>query len=857
MTHGGRGAAAFLLAALVSLSGAAPHRLAAQQPDTGFVDLIIQLRIERGPEATLAALGRDSVVYVPLRRFLELAEVRVTGADSGRRVAGVLEPGAVPFWFDTEAGTRGRTGLTGALNPRDAAWRGAELFVAAPLLGELLGVVLRMDWGELSLTVVDAAGLPVRRRQERESRRELLLAAASRAAAPRAPVARLAEPLVDGAVLDYAVQVPSRAPEDNYSLSAGLGLALVGGNLTWQGTMQRAPGGTATSGRTSWTRAWPERRVVRQLRAGDTFIEGARMRSMRGAVVTNVPFLRPPVFGVDRFSGVLGPEWELELLSGGTLVSYAATDSAGRYVLPVPLTYGPNPLDLRAYGPGGQVRTATRAFQVPFERLPRGSFEYVLGGGECLEADPCGRMLVADARYGAGRRLTLRGGVETFWRAGARDTWHPYAAAAFALAPSLTATLDAAYDAVASARAVYSPHPDLRVEVGHTRFEPGEGRVMFGGGADRDRSDAHLFWRPGGGRVHLVGAYRHASGRLSSTTVSAGPSIRLSSLTMSVLARQASGLLDDASFDASLNGLFGRRVPLLGRALLTASLQAGCGTSFDRCDPDPRQARVGLGRQFGQALRVDLSANWQKDNATVLELTVTAVLPYLRSATRTGYADAFEYVSIQTVEGSMLWDRRGGRLRFDDGRSVGFAGIRGVVFLDRNENGVMDPGEEGVAEALVRVGSKGTVTDSLGRFATFDLPPFERAVVEVDTLGLRDPSWIPAQPAAAVRPSPNGFRFIAVALVQGQELSGEVTVDGRPLGQAEVRVVNAATGAVLRLRTYEDGTFYAPSVRPGTYELTVPRELLERLRGFFAPVRVDVRPSAQTPPPVRLEVTTR
>jgi hypothetical protein len=330
----------------------------------------------------------------------------------------------------------------------------------------------------------------------------------------------------------------------------------------------------------------------------------------------------------------------------------------------------------------------------------------------------------------------------------------------------------------------------------------------------------------------------------------------LPGLTLNLLARRASGALEEASFDASLNGLLGRGIPVVGRSLMTASFQASCGASFRGCRAEPRQARVGLGRQFGEALRIDAALGWQKDNATVFEVTVTTALPYLRSVTRTGYADAFEYVSLQTFEGSLLWDRRGGRLRLDDGRSVGFAGIRGVVFEDRTENGRMDEGEPGVAEALVRVGSRGVVTDSLGRFAAYDLPPFERAVVEVDTLGLRDPTWIPAVAALAVRPSPNGFRFIPVPLVQGQELTGEVTVDGRPLGQVEVQAIDVETGRVQRLTTYGDGTFYASSMRPGRYHLTLDRQLLERLRGFFAPVTVEIR-GGVTPPTVRLEITTR
>ena len=115
---------------VLAVTCAAVARPVAAQQDPAWTELIVQLRIVRGPERVVVALGRDSVVYLPLRQLLEMAEVRVTELVPGRRLAGTLEPGAIPYWFDTELATRGRRDATGAMAPGDAEWRGEGLYVA-------------------------------------------------------------------------------------------------------------------------------------------------------------------------------------------------------------------------------------------------------------------------------------------------------------------------------------------------------------------------------------------------------------------------------------------------------------------------------------------------------------------------------------------------------------------------------------------------------------------------------------------------------------------------------------------------------------------------------------------------------
>src|SRR5213076_3496697 len=73
-------------------------------------------------------------------------------------------------------------------------------------------------------------------------------------------------------------------------------------------------------GAASWTGVWRDARWLKQLRLGDGFTTGPRLRSQRGLFLTNAPYLRPSVLGAMRYDGRLDPGWTLEAYRSGDLV---------------------------------------------------------------------------------------------------------------------------------------------------------------------------------------------------------------------------------------------------------------------------------------------------------------------------------------------------------------------------------------------------------------------------------------------------------------------------------------------------------------------------------------------------------
>jgi hypothetical protein len=220
-----------------------------------------------------------------------------------------------------------------------------------------------------------------------------------------------------------------------------------------------------------------------------------------------------------------------------------------------------------------------------------------------------------------------------------------------------------------------------------------------------------------------------------------------------------------------------------------------------------------------------------------LEVGITLGLPMLRFYSRNRADPEFGLIGGQTVEGSILADPQGRHVTFADGRSLGRAGITGIVFEDADGNGTRDAGEPVMPGVLVRVGPQFGTSDASGRFVIWDLIPFEPTVLEVDPGTIGDPMLAPAAPRYTFRPDPNTLLPLPIPLVRAGEVAGTVRFAPGTTGIAGVRVelVNVETGLRYETLTYSDGSFYVLGVRPGEYEATVVADDLARLGATVTP----------------------
>ena len=465
----GRAAAALLTAAALACSSAEAQSVTDSASLAGVPDaIIVELALGRYVSRTMPAYRSGDEALLPLTQFADLAEFATLPLPSGG-VELVLQPGNHKVTIDP-ASAEIRAGNTSvSLGAGDRVVQAGDQYLSTRVLAALLHVHFTVNWSDLSVALIDADSLPVGRRMTREK-----AVAAYRAAADAlTPDLALGSDRArwDGLVLDYSLLAPSHDLLGG-AYSTALGMNLMGGSLEATVASAGPPrdGNVRFDG--SWTGVWRTNAWFTQLRVGDGLSSGPRPRAVRGFALSNVPFLRPALFGDIPFQGGLGPGWQIEAYRGGRLLAIDSADGLGRFSLDVPVEYGENPVDFVAYGPFGEVRQFNQTYRVVSDVIPARRLEYGVSLGGCRSVT-CRANGNLDVRYGLSPRWTVRGGMDQFWRDTLPALSHPYVGVAGAIGNAWALEFEGVAAAVVRGAARYEPSQNIRISTEFNRFATG------------------------------------------------------------------------------------------------------------------------------------------------------------------------------------------------------------------------------------------------------------------------------------------------------------------------------------------------------------------------------------------------
>jgi outer membrane protein OmpA-like peptidoglycan-associated protein len=223
----------------------------------------------------------------------------------------------------------------------------------------------------------------------------------------------------------------------------------------------------------------------------------------------------------------------------------------------------------------------------------------------------------------------------------------------------------------------------------------------------------------------------------------------------------------------------------------------------------------------------------------MLSVNFTTSLGFGRATTRAVAANGGQRSAMAIVTGVTTYDPAWGFRPVEFG-GMGSAGVGGVVFYDIDGDGLYGPPDSVAADIVVLVAGQRQVTDSAGRYATWNVVPYEIADVAIDTVNGGPPDWMPVTPRRMIRATPHRYNRVDIPLVRTRELTGRV-IAGRgvwTVGGIGLVVRGVEGGPEIPALTFSDGEFYLSRMRPGTYELSVARPALEALRARPDPASV-------------------
>ena len=562
--------------------------------------------------------------------------------------------------------------------------------------------------------------------------------------------------------------------------------------------------------RVSWERVQPDW----SLRLGDVFSPPvdliARGEAGRGYLFSTFPIDRGSKFDTETIQGDLQPGWEVELYRKGTLLNFKKDDGTGRFVFDdIPLLIGDNDITLKFYGPQGQVRETKRRVRIGTHMVPEGRVwasvgmieqgETLLLGRDSLTRDDIRDLRVTgDVYAGLTSNLTLAASFaslsipnekkQLFTKIGLRGA---YFGASERL--DLIADIDGG---LGLQLGVQRRLLGLDAQYSHVEFfdlvTESERELKR---RDTIRLDKWFGWFSAG-----VTANRETNTRGRTFYELAGRtsgSVQGVLLTNRLVANIDGEKIVRGSLLAS-----GRPIrDLLLRGTLdygikpVSELLRVSGTADYRIDEDLRT-------RFTASRSVDGSSDYAVSSGVFWDVKKAALgLTGSHSS-----SEAFRVVASVTFS---LSPSSSGSYEAASKPATNIGRVDVRVFIDKNEDGIFNSGDEPLKGVRLLRGGGQTTNDQ--GLATLKRPPYRLTAIQVDEKSLQDPFWVPG-PAFNVRPHPGQPVVVDVPVWE----TGEVEAVSEPGALVELMKDNR----VIDSKYSEfDGFVVFEKLRYGTYSV--------------------------------------
>ena len=855
---------------------------------SGFTEddeLILEIRTrEFVLSEGILAYHRNGRVYVPLgdmARTLDLA-ISVDG-DAGQAAGWFLKEDR-KFRLDVQGAVVVSGGRTLSLAARDTVIHQGEIYVDATLLGQWFPLDLEVDTANLIARLKTREPFPF---ESRAARRRI---AARMGLGRDGQINREREPtpyrLFTPPSFDLAARAAYGSEQTDpfeYHLRASGDLLFMNSSLFLRGSRADA----VSDVRLVLERKDPYAGLplgATHIAVGDTYSSGLpmglRSEPGRGVFVGNAPLGSSSVFSKIDVRGDIGLGHEVELFRNDVLIATERESDGLYHFTDVPLVFGRNDLRLVFHGPRGERREEMRTVQIGDGRLPAGELRFsasaVQRRRELVDArsqslahrsDDYGWLAALHGEYGLNNRVTLGLGAGAVVRDGE--------VRGLALAGVRTGIAGVALAADGSVASGGGVAAQLGIAGAVFGASYALNHAEYAGGfVDENRRDPEgLYRRATELRLDRAFAYKQpgsdATGVLSASLVAAFDERTDGRRGTNALFRTGTAfgpLLLAHTFDyAAEDG------PALSRSRLFGALEASGvvrGTGLRaRLEYDPmsdgrvQAIALAVDRRIGESMRarVGVSHAFAADGGTALDFAVSREFRTFDLALDGRYDTTTGVTLGLRFSTSLGWSPTT-RSWFQAPPGLARSGIlEAVVFRDRNGDGVRQPDEALVADAMVSSGGRSASTNRDGVARLTGLGEAKPATIGMSGGLLDDPFAAPARAPFEVTPRPGRVHVAALPIVVTGEVEGRahmVTKAGaRGLAGLTLRLVDSDGKQSGSTRTEYDGFYVFERVRPGRYRLEIDPDDARRLAVKSAPVEVTIGPGGGLTAGLDLTVT--
>ncbi|WP_069132826.1 SPOR domain-containing protein [Rhodohalobacter halophilus] len=732
---------------------------------------------------------------------------------------------------------------------------------------ELFDMEFIVDFSNLAISLESPDTMPIVAQQEREQRRERLLRTQRELRRDFYPLRfDRNKSVVNGGFVDYNLTANINQTTNSYLYSTNIGAEIIGGDL--QGTIFGSYSQNASSLRSSglrWRYGVRNNDWVSSVIAGQTTAEGLAPVAYTGIRLTNEPIEPRYLYDETVFTGNVDPDSEVELYRNNTLIDFTQADGSGSYRFTIPLTYGTSNYTIRAYSPTGQLTVRDARLQIPFNFLPPGEVNYTINAGRIDNpiAGSTERGLVSKANVSAGLtdRFTATGGVEYF------EDFHDdlptfTGRISSRVSDSYLLSFEAANNAFyrASGSVIYPNNTSLNLDYTYYNTQGG----IYNSSRNQSSIRANLFtpFSIGDWPLFLrwsVTNEQRETGAVTRYRVDFNTRIGRANLRFGYRDTQLGRLSFDTTPVARLNSSVtynfsrSRDIPSPLRSLFIRA-QTNFIPSISRFE----DAEIQFSRNITRRGRLQFSAgrNFIGD-FNLFRFSLTFDFNSIRSNT-TVRSTRNSTTLTQSLRGSVGYDSNHNNFHFTNRQQVGRSGVAVRMYVDSNNSGRYDEGDELIPDNAIRIDRAGGNSFSKENVHYISqLQPYRQYNMTVNKGSISNPLLVPELEQFSIVTDPNQYKLIEIPLymsgivegkIERQMPNGEMSgLGGLRLYLRQINVPEGAEPHTEEIRTFSDGSFYTYEVPPGDYVIEPDPTQLNFLdvTPDVATLEFEVRPLAE------------
>lgn len=800
-----------LLVFLTLFSGLPENGLLFSQTLPEYDEIAVYLEIPRLGGTEIEGLIKDDQLYLPVSNLFDFLRIRNESSPGQESISGFFINPEATYTISKNDNRITYQDKVFNLGPSDLIRTESNLYLKSTWFGKAFGLECNFNFRSLSVTVNTRLELPLIREMRQEEMRRNLSSLKGDVKADTT-IGRI-YPLFRFGMADWSVTASEEVKgRSDARLNLNLGAMVAGGEATASLYYNSSDKFSEKQQYYLWRFVNNDFAPLRQVLAGKIASNAisSLYNPVLGVQLTNTPTTYRRSFGTYTLSDKTEPGWTVELYVNNVLVNYVKADASGFFSFEVPLVYGYSSVKLKFYGPWGEERTREQNISIPYNFLPKNTFEYTVSAG-MVEDTLHSRFSRGAFNYGLTRNITIGGGAE-YLSSVESQPFMPFVTTSLRVTNNLLLSGEYTQGVRAKGTLSYRLPSNIQFELNYTWYDKEQKAIFYN---YREERKATLLVPLKLGKVSTFQRFSVYQIVLPTTKYTTGEwMISGSLLGISTNLTTYAMLLNKVKPYLYSNLSMSFRLP--GGFTLMPQVQYGY------TENEFYSARARLEKHLLKNAYLNLSYEKNfRNNFQMAEVGLRYDFSFAQtgvSARRTDNSTSF----VQYARGSLIHDGKTKYLGTDNRTNVGRGGISIIPFLDLNNNRKRDPGEPKAHGLNLHTnGGRIEVSERDTTIRILGLEPYTNCFISLDENSFENVAWRPQSLTYSIAVDPDILKLVEIPVSVAGEATGYVSLEEagelKGIGRIKVNFLTTGLDPAGKTLTEDDGYFTYFGLAAGNY----------------------------------------